>query len=470
MAPELKNHKISIVIVTYNQLEFTKQCIDSIYKFTRETDYEIIIVDNNSEDGTADYLKSLCTRNEKVPVELIFNKYNLGFPAGCNQGIKASSSEYVLFLNNDTVVTYNWLKNLQICISSSQYIGAVGPVTNYCSNYQAMDVNYNNMDEMQLFARQHNISDKNMWEERLNLVGFCILIKRKVLDEVGYFDEIFSPGNYEDDDLSMRIIKSGHKMILCRDTFIHHYGDKSFKKNLSGFIELLEINSRKFENKWKFRRDRSLVIRNEMIRVISASINDSLNFLEIGCGCGATLLKIKNIFKNANLYGIEPNPAAADIAGIFSKVTVAEAESFTFNYPVKFFDYILLPDVLEHLKDPWSFLAKIKEFLADNGSILMNIHNAMHISVIRQLLNGTWGYSKTGVLDREHLRFFTLADAINMILANNLKIINIIQKSIKLSEDENALISNLGNLDGIDMNILQQVRAYKYIIEVKKQS
>ncbi|MCE5330031.1 glycosyltransferase, partial [bacterium] len=330
------NFKTSIVIVTHNQLEYSQQCLNSIIEFTPAGSYEIILVDNNSEDGTTDYLKSFRNQNKNIDMKLIFNKSNLGFPKGCNQGIVASSFENILFLNNDTVVTHNWLKNLLICINSSEKIGAAGPVTNYCSNYQAINTNYKSMEEMQLFARQYNISDENLWEQRLNLVGYCLLLKRKVLDRVGYFDEDFSPGNYEDDDLSMRIIKAGYKLILCRDTFIHHFGSRSFKTNCSEFSELLKNNSKKFENKWGFNKDYSFYIRDDLISFIPRNNNKKLNFLEIGCACGATLLKLKNIFKNASLYGVELNPAAAGIASLFAETIIGDVENVKFDYPQKY--------------------------------------------------------------------------------------------------------------------------------------
>ena len=98
----------SIIILTYNNLNYTKECLDSIKKYTKEGTYEIIIVDNNSTDGTVEYLKS------QPDLKVIYNKENMGFPKGCNQGISlASNSNDILLLNNDTIVTNNWLDNLK---------------------------------------------------------------------------------------------------------------------------------------------------------------------------------------------------------------------------------------------------------------------------------------------------------------------------------------------------------------------
>ena len=96
----------SIILLTYNKLEYTKICIESIRKFTPKGKYEIIVVDNNSNDGTLDWLK------EQDDLKVIYNDYNAGFPKGCNQGIKISRGDSILLLNNDTVVTPNWLNVL----------------------------------------------------------------------------------------------------------------------------------------------------------------------------------------------------------------------------------------------------------------------------------------------------------------------------------------------------------------------
>lgn len=235
----------SIVILTYNNLEYNKLCIDSIRKYTRKGTYEIVIVDNNSTDGTKEWLK---TQNN---LKIIFNDENDGFPKGCNQGINASEKNNdILLLNNDTIVTPNWLDNLKICLYSSKNIGSVGSVTNSCSNHQTVQAEYNNINEMIDFAEKYNKSNPSLWEERVRLVGFCMLIKREVVNKIGLLDEIFTPGNFEDDDYSFRMRSAGYKLILCKDSYIHHFGSTSFNKDNQKYAELLNTNREKFKTKW----------------------------------------------------------------------------------------------------------------------------------------------------------------------------------------------------------------------------
>ncbi|NBW12774.1 MAG: glycosyltransferase family 2 protein [Caulobacteraceae bacterium] len=239
--------KTSIVIATYNKLEILKLCIESIEKFTDPQSYEIIVIDNNSSDGTVNWLKN------KVNIKKIFNDTNKGFPIACNQGINISNYENILLLNNDVIASKNWLNNLLTCLYSNTNIGAVGCVTNYCSNFQSISINYNNIEEYLNFAENYNKSDSKKWEERPRLIGFCLLIKKSILNEVGILDERFSPGNFEDDDLCLRIRLAGYRLMLAKDTFVHHFGSTSFGEDAIKFQNLLNINLEKFLKKWNIK-------------------------------------------------------------------------------------------------------------------------------------------------------------------------------------------------------------------------
>jgi len=157
-----ESYKTSIIILSYNNIWYTRGCIESIRLNTEPESYELIVVDNNSTDGTCDWLL------QQSDIKCILNSENAGFPKGCNQGItEANPQNDILLLNNDTVVTTNWLTNLHSCLYSGQEIGAVGAVTNSCSNFQVMVYPYIGLAELAAFAQKNNISDSSRWEERL---------------------------------------------------------------------------------------------------------------------------------------------------------------------------------------------------------------------------------------------------------------------------------------------------------------
>jgi O-antigen biosynthesis protein len=368
--------KTSIIILTHNQLDYTKQCIESIAKYTKEGSYEIIIVDNHSTDGTVEWLK------QQNNIKVIFNNENLGFPKGCNQGIEIATGENILLLNNDTIVTKNWLDNLLACLYSSDDIGAVGPVTNSAAYYSTIPVNYTSIDEMHQFAASYNVSDPNKWEERLKLIGFCMLIKREAVDKVGLLDERFTPGNFEDDDYSVRLRKAGYRLMLCKDTFIHHYGSVSWKKDVNAYSKVLTENEKKFKEKWGTDSN-SYRIDYEMIELITASKEKTIQVLHIGCGSGGTLLKVKHEYPLAQLYGIESNPFSIEEANRFAKVTSSFEDE---EIRERKFDVILFSD--NDFKLDESLLKFVKEHLKKHGIFLAKVPNIGHYLVIQDLLNG----------------------------------------------------------------------------------
>jgi O-antigen biosynthesis protein len=453
--------KTSIIILTYNKLEYTKKCIESIRQYTEPNTYEIIIIDNASTDGTVDWLK------QQKDIKAIFNENNVGFPKGCNQGIEVSSGENILLLNNDVIVTKNWLTNLLACLYSSEKIGAVGPVTNYCSYYQTIPVSYgDDLDEMHNFASVYNRLNPDLWEQRIKLIGYCVLIRKEVIDKIGLLDERFSPGNFEDDDYSYRIVQAGYQLVLCKDTFIHHFGSTSFNEQSEKYTTLLKENANKFKEKWGFDSRYSSFIRHEILDLMdSHDLNSEIRVLEVGCACGATLLQIKNMYKNAQLFGIELNENAASIASNFTNIKAVDVEKNT-DYPENFFDYIIFADVLEHLYDPWRVLENMKRHLKEGGKLLASIPNVMHYSVLKDVINGHWTYRDSGLLDRTHIRFFTLNEILKMFnktLSNNVQV-----SAITLPEtlEEQNWVNIFSTLSG--SNNKEQFKVYQYLIKAQK--
>ncbi|GIX57042.1 MULTISPECIES: glycosyltransferase [Bacillus cereus group] len=454
--------KTSIIILTRNKFEYTKLCIESVRKYTQKDAYELIVVDNYSTDETREWLK------EQVDVKVIYNSENVGFPKGCNQGIAIAEGENILLLNNDVIVTENWLDNLIMALYSCNDVGAVGPVTNNCSYYQAVRVDYNSIEEMHFYAKGHNISNELLWEERLKLIGFCMLIKKEVVDKIGLLDERFTPGNFEDDDYSFRMRAQGYKTLLCKDTFIHHFGSVSFKDDTSEYSDLLQKNEKKFEEKWGFNSRYSTYIRNEIIDLMDAPKDKKINVLEVGCACGGTLLKIKNIYKNADLFGIEFNEKAASFSSQFANVKAENIENEVLDYPAEFFDYIILADVIEHLFNPWEVMRNLRKYLKKDGQILLSIPNVMHYSLLREVINGKWTYTDSGLLDRTHIRFFTLDEINKMLIEAEYKDIEYGMNQIPKTKQDEEFIEALVSLGTQELK--GQYEAYQYLVKASKNS
>lgn len=370
------NRRTSIIILTYNQIEYTKKCIESIRQYTKEGTYEIIIVDNCSTDGTKEWLK------EQPDLKIIYNDQNMGFPKGCNQGIQASDVENdILLLNNDTIVTENWLTNLKICLESEDAIGAVGSVCNQQENRQGVSFTYENFQEMQVLAKQNNKSDRNRWEEKIFLIGFCLLIKREVMDQIINLDEEYYPGYIEDNDLALRINQLGYKLMLCHDSFIHHYLGTSFRKDLNKFYPILFKNRAYFYKKWNF----ETIAFDEVKSASYPLIQNPHKILELDCGIGATILELRYKYNLERIEGIEENSYKRKISSKIAKVYEHLNSISNRDY-----DYILIGTLLEKVNNPKYFIEKIKKYGAKDCYLVGEIHNAISIQKINVLLNGNF--------------------------------------------------------------------------------
>jgi GT2 family glycosyltransferase/tetratricopeptide (TPR) repeat protein len=242
----------SVIVLTYNQLNYTQQCIESLFCHT-PSPFELIIVDNGSSDGTVDYLANLDrSQTACLRIHIIANPDNRGFAAGCNQGLAEARGRYCLLLNNDIVVTPAWLTKL-IQPMGHEHIGFSGPMSNCVSGRQRVsDVAYDtaSLKGLDRFAREFGKRHTGQVIQQKRLVGFCLLIKRELIDRIGGLDERFKVGNFEDDDFCLRAVLAGYKGAIAKDCFVHHYGNQSFKGNRIDFNQQLLRNWDVFKAKW----------------------------------------------------------------------------------------------------------------------------------------------------------------------------------------------------------------------------
>jgi len=252
LAPAIRSvfPKASIIIVTFDNLKLNRLCLESIFARTEWPNFEVIVIDNNSTDGTPRYLKEA----EKVfpNLRVILNRKNLGFAAANNIGLRRATGDYLVLLNNDTIVTRGWISTLIRHLHGDPTIGLIGPVTNVIGNEAQVNVDYTGVEDMPAWAATFvRVHDGEVFSIPM-LAMFCVAMKREVFEKVGWLDEQFGIGMFEDDDYAQRIKLAGLRLVCAADSFVHHFGQAAFKKLIENgkYEALFEENRRRYERKW----------------------------------------------------------------------------------------------------------------------------------------------------------------------------------------------------------------------------
>lgn len=228
---------IDIIIPVYNAPECVQPCLDSVLRNSDHA-YRIVVIDDGSDQYTKTLIKRYAVSN--VNLQVITNENNLGFVKSCNRAIRQSDSEYLVLLNSDTVVPPGWLGRLKQCLDSDPGIGIANPLSNEAANLSipiAPGCNFLGQDE--------GLRDRNAgYPEIVTAVGFCLAMRRRMLEEIGLFDEVFDQGYCEETDICMRAMKAGWKVVACDNLYVYHKGgasfsdrDERYRKNIKIFMQ-----------------------------------------------------------------------------------------------------------------------------------------------------------------------------------------------------------------------------------------
>ncbi len=281
--------KVSIIILTYNCLEeATKPCLESIYSCKTSLDFDVVVVDNFSIDGTREYLTEFGRTHKNYNV--ILNEENYGYAKGINIGIRSVDADYYVLLNNDTIVTGHWLDKMIGFLEEHAEVGIVGPVSNSVGNEQVIYVE--SKDQTGIIReglKWAQLSSGDYYYTEM--IGFfCAAIRKELILEVGLIDEGYRLGMVEDDDFCYRTLSKGYKLACLEDVFIYHKGSISFNKidyeqKLNSLLDNISHFESKFTIKYKSRWSN-----NPFINLLNVYLNS----------CNSTILgkiKLKTINK-----------------------------------------------------------------------------------------------------------------------------------------------------------------------------
>jgi GT2 family glycosyltransferase len=241
--------RASVIVVTYDNLELTRLCLESVLATTAPEECEIVVVDNGSEDGTTDYLREMARRFARF--RPLLNETNEGFARGCNRGLEAARGGILILLNNDTIVAPGWLAGLCRLLENGA-AGALNPVTNRIGSESEVAASYGTLGGFLECAREHALQRAGHVRDAGMLAMFCLAMRRTTWQAVGPLDERFGVGLFEDDDYSVRLRAAGYRLAIAEEVFVHHFGEASFGKLFGGgaYARLFAENRDRFESKW----------------------------------------------------------------------------------------------------------------------------------------------------------------------------------------------------------------------------
>lgn len=373
---------VTIILTAYNNLEkYTKKCVECLLKYTKNVDYELILLDNGSSDGTLEYFESIPYAKKKI----VRVNHNVGASYGGTFAASQYRGKYLVYLANDVYVTKNWLLNMVKCAESDPKIGMVTPQSDYISNMQSVDWDYIDFDDMQKKAEAHNISDMKKWEERIRLITIGTMYKKACWDMIGVSDYGFIH-DFGDDDLAFRVRRAGYKAILCKDVFVSHVGkidDKGaeiakkslakgredFKKKYFGIDAWDDVNN--FEQAMLSLLNTEHIQHKEKIKVLGVNVL-----------CGTPILECKNRLRNQGKFNVELSAYSTqakywlDLKTICDgKVEVDRLEYISQYFEDEEFDIIVIGEALNHCISKKEIMKDILRLLNKNGQALVKIKN-----------------------------------------------------------------------------------------------
>lgn len=383
---------VSLFVVGYNNLEkYTKTCVECILKYTKNIDFELILVDNGSSDGTFEFFKSVEYTNKKI----IKISKNVGAFFGSNAGIKLARGKFIIGISNDIYVTQNWLDNMLKCALSDDRIGMVVPVSDNISNLQDINLNFTDFEDMQNKAAEFNISDPRKWHERLRLIPPMAVFRRACLDMIGMQDYGFLH-DFADDDLTFRVRRAGYKAILCKDVFVQHAGIAT--RDLEVYRKSLEKGRATFRDKY-YGIDAWDDVNNfesTMMSFIAAKdkfAGSVPNVLGVDVRCGTPLLEIKNTLQHQGVFNTRLSAFSTkakywiDLKTICDgKVEVDRVDYIMEHFGHEIFDYIIVGQYLNAYPQPYVLLEHMLQLLVTDGQLLIKLRNSFDIGTLLKII------------------------------------------------------------------------------------
>lgn len=369
-----ESERLTIVVQAYDKLSKTKTCVEHILKYAGNIPHQLWLEDNGSLDPEIlAYYRSVPHPHKTI----IRIEKNESSPKGINAFIPLIQTKYFLLVANDVYITPHCVENLLLCAESDPRIGMVNPVSTYTGHAQQEDLGgFTDDDDMIAKAEKFNHSDARLWDERMVLVPTAVLYKREVFDKVGLYDEDY-PHDYGDNDLSFRIRRKGYKLMLCRDTFVHHDHLPSDRENPAAQAKN-EAGRLVFRQKfygldaW----DDMKTIAPALQKVAREETKTTKKILVVEPRCGTPLLDIKNYYRRQGIFDVEAHAFAAegkyytDLRSLTEHVVIDRLAFLAEHYQAESFDFAAICQPLAEMPEGDEVKEAVRRLVKKDGVLL----------------------------------------------------------------------------------------------------
>ena len=447
-----------LIFSSDNKSELTLS-LESIRHFNNFSDINVVVIDNGSKEPSY--------KENEIPSDVSYIYMDEGEePLGkvINLVVKTLHiTDDILIMSSPYCVVFNTLSVLFDALTSDSKCAVAGGMAPSFESYQRLLHNFNSYSELLEYSPLKESSDSTTVS--ISTDSAVILVSIEAYNILNGFDESLSTPEAIFKDFCLRAFLNGRHATIARKSLFWSPGQTNYC--YASNSNLVALDKARLESVWGTHYF-NICANLNLVNSIDQNTYDKFCVLEIGCNFGATLLEIKNKYPHCEIFGTDISEPAIRIAKQFSNAVVNNIENHAIPFDKKF-DYILLGDVLEHLRDPESALAYCKSLLSENGMIIANIPNLMHISVIEQLLNGDFTYSETGLLDKTHIHFFTYNEIIRMFERVEMHIDSISTYTpIRHNDNQSALIDSLLSLGNGGERFMYETFQYLVIASNKK--
>lgn len=445
---------LSIAVVLTGDLQeaqMVKRYLSENYKAKA---YERILVYCGKDEAALQYL-------DEDADFLLLDGRSAGVAASCNAALFHAQGDAILFLSAPYIVLEPALHAMQRALEANpkalvlptlQDALGVDRTQNLPATLKA---DYQDLQGFLNFTTE--LSHERGTSFILSSLDFCFLARREALLFVGGFLEKIHTTLFLMLDLCLRFWKAEHTCILAHGAFVHlNEVAIAYDKDDKAMF------AREHGMKYPY----SFMPRLDMLQYVDLK-KPSLKVLEVGCACGATLLAIYNQNPQAKLYGIEFNEQAAALASHFATIEALDVEKLQKPEWREMFDYIILGDVIEHLKEPWQAMKNLASLVKPGGYVIVSVPNVMHISVFSMMLAGRWQYEDQGILDHTHLRFFTKKEILLLLKEAGFEMESMLKMMMPTTPQDEELIKKLKELLPAQSDP-DELDAYQWVVLAQK--